>query len=516
MKNEELNQKEQLEEILKCKEDIAYFLETYCEINDPQTFETFPFKLWDFQKELLRDFQKHDRIIVLKGRQLGVSWCASSYALHKALFYNNANVLMLSKREDEAQKLLLKVKFQYSRLPQWIRKWRPLINDNKKEFEIEQRNKKGNVTHHSVVFALPATEDAGRSETASVVIADEWAFHPHAEKNWAALSPTIDAGGQFIGVSTANGLGNFYYKMWKGAEANDNGFKGVFLPYHLRPGRDDDWYHEKKSSYTDEKLFQQEYPSSPLESFITTGGCIFDLDGLQYIAETHCRDPLTVGEVFNRNGYLHDLQRDWPELKIWSLPRVGQGFIVGADPAGGEPNGDFSVAQVIDAATGEQYASIAGRYDPDTFAGLLAALGRSFNRALLAVERNNHGYAVLSALKNVFNYENIFIYKKDRKTGDGDNKEGWPTNSKTKAIMESRLQTEIAQRSLKARDMDFVYEAQSYVRTGQRTGAEGSGHDDRVSSMGVALMAKDIVAITSRGRPRRKQVMKKHFGTRHR
>ena len=38
---------------------------------------------------------------------------------------------MLSKREDEAQKLLLKVKFQYSRLPQWIRKWRPLINDNK-------------------------------------------------------------------------------------------------------------------------------------------------------------------------------------------------------------------------------------------------------------------------------------------------------------------------------------------------------------------------------------------------
>lgn len=34
--------------------------------------------------------------------------------------------------------------------------------------------------------------------------------------------------------------------------------------------------------------------------------------------------------------------------------------------------------------------------------------------------------------------------------------------------MESRLQTEIAQRSLTARDMDFVYEAQSYIRKGQK------------------------------------------------
>ena len=223
--------------------------------------------------------------------------------------------------------------------------------------------------------------------------------------------------------------------MWKGAEAHDNGFDGVFLPYHLRPGRDDLWYEEKKASYTDEKLFQQEYPSSPLESFITTGGCIFDLDGLQYIAETHCREPMSLADLSARNGYLQDLQQSWPELKVWSTPRVGQGFIIGADPAGGEPNGDLSVAQIIDAATGEQYASIAGRYDPDTFAGLLAALGRCFNRALLAVERNNHGYAVLSALKNAFNYENVFVYKKDKKTGDGDNKEGWPTNSKTNIRM---------------------------------------------------------------------------------
>jgi len=82
--------------------------------------------------------------------------------------------------------------------------------------------------------------------------------------------------------------------------------------------------------------------------------------------------------------------------------------------------------------------------------------------------------------------------------------------------MESRLQTEIAQRNIKVRDLEFIYEAQSYVRTGTRTGAEGSGHDDLVSSMGVALMAKDIVNMASRGRPRRKQIMKKHFGTRHR
>ncbi len=107
------------------------------------------------------------------------------------------------------------------------------------------------------------------------------------------------------------------------------------------------------------------------------------------------------------------------------------------------------------------------------------------------------------------------MYKKDRRTKEGDNKEGWPTNIKTKTLMESKLQSEVSERTLNIHDINFIFEAQAYIRKGGKTGAETGMHDDRVIALGITLMIlEDHKKVMHR--PKRRAHGTKHFKTRSR
>ena len=54
-----------------------------------------------------------------------------------------------------------------------------------------------------------------------------------------------------------------------------------------------------------------------------------------------------------------------------------------------------------------QCAELHGHFPPLELARRLIKLGRRFGNALIAVERNNHGYGVLAHLKDL-EYENLF------------------------------------------------------------------------------------------------------------
>jgi hypothetical protein len=511
---------EMVVELKRCKDDVAYFANNYCVINDPQTHKIFKFELWDFQYDLFHTFEEYSRVIILKGRQLGVSWSIAVYALHQAIFYNSANVLLLSIREKEAQKLLTKVRFIYTRLPVWMRIWRPVGGaDNKQELEFTKYDQEGTPVFHSLIGAFPATEGAGRSETASLVIADEWAFHPYADLNWAAISPTIDAGGRFIGVSTANGIGNFYHHQWQGAVAGSNGFHPLFLPYSVRPGRDEAWYELTKSTYKDQKVFQQEYPRNPIEAFISTGGCIFDLEALQYYADVVCKDPLTQAELdaARDSRGLDDMTRTRPGiLSVWELPKWGHRYVLSADPAGGVTGGDSSVGYVYNIDTEAHCATISGILDPDSFSDWLVLVARAYYDAMIVPERNNHGYALLANIKNVHNYMNIYKFKKDEVMRMGDDIDGFPTTTKTKPILNSVLQAEVKDKTLSCFNVDFVFEAQAYVqKPNGKVEAEEGMHDDHVIAVGLAMIGISSVKSERHG-PRRRVTINKHFKTRSR
>ena len=49
-------------ELAKCKIDIIYFVETYCKIIHPKR-GVVPFKLYEYQRRLLRAYAENDRVI---------------------------------------------------------------------------------------------------------------------------------------------------------------------------------------------------------------------------------------------------------------------------------------------------------------------------------------------------------------------------------------------------------------------------------------------------------------------
>ena len=67
-----LSKKEILAEIVKCGKDPSFFINSYARIYHP-IHGTVPFNTYDFQTQLLKDFNDHRFNVILKGRQLGIS-----------------------------------------------------------------------------------------------------------------------------------------------------------------------------------------------------------------------------------------------------------------------------------------------------------------------------------------------------------------------------------------------------------------------------------------------------------
>jgi phage terminase large subunit-like protein len=251
-------------EWLTCLSDPAYFIDTYAVIDEPQGSDvaTVPFHLWPAQVDVLAQLVAEKLVVILKARQLGISWLCCAYVLWLCLFHPGRVVLLLSKGEVEANELSRRIKVMYARLPDWMRAKAPLHKSNDSEIAW---------TNESRVQSLAATRNAGRSFTASLVLMDEFAFMQWGEEVYTAVKPTIDAGGQLIIVSTANGEGDSFHQRWQDAEAGANHFAPIFLPWQARPGRDDAWRAARAAEAINPTADLQEYPATPIEAFQNTG-----------------------------------------------------------------------------------------------------------------------------------------------------------------------------------------------------------------------------------------------------
>src|SRR5262249_47243792 len=70
-----------------------------------------------------------------------------------------------------------------------------------------------------------------------------------------------------------------------------------------------------------------------------------------------------------------------PNLKVYDVPEPGKRYVLGADPAEGNPTSDDSALSVHDADTGEQVAALAGKYDPAVFASTIRTVSGWYNDA---------------------------------------------------------------------------------------------------------------------------------------
>ena len=454
-------------ELAKATADAAYFANTFIVIDDSQGEGTTPFKLWPAQTQVVWSLMAERLVLILKARQLGISWLCCSYALWLALFQPGRVILLFSQGEMEAMELLRRVKVMYHRLPDWLRATLPTpTTENTTEFGW---------SNGSFVRSLPATQRAGRSFTASLVIMDEAAHIQWAGQLYTAMKPTIDGGGQLVVLSTANGIGNLFHLLWTRAVQGLNTFRTIFLPWWARPERDAAWYAARVAEETEPGKVKQEYPSSATEAFLVSGRVRFNPAWIEAQAP-NVRPSLP--------------EADWPEslrgmdgLAIYALPAPGpdaRPTMIGADVAEGLEHGDYSDAVVIDPTTWDELASLHGHWEPDEFAERLAKLGHAFN-STIAVERNNHGHAVLSKLRGL-SYPRIYQ--------GADRRAGWLTNSQTKPQAIDALAVALRDGTIAVRTQAALDEMQVYRIVGDgKTEAPDGYHDDRVMSRAIALMA---------------------------
>ena len=115
-----------------------------------------------------------------------------------------------------------------------------------------------------------------------------------------------------------------------------------------------------------------------------------------------------------------------PGLSVWEEPIAGRRYVIGADPAEGNPNSDESAACVVDAETWAEVAELAGKIEPSMFGAYLDELGRWYNNADVMAERNNHGHLLIRELQRLGNLRVLEGY---------DGKPGWLSNVKGKPLL---------------------------------------------------------------------------------
>lgn len=461
-------------------EGFKYFTRKYVQIRVPG--RRIPFELFDAQEEVVRTWLSSRQSLALKARQIGFSTVVSIFCLWVVLGGDSRTVLMISRKEDDAAKLLRHARLAYRQLPEWFKQRGPLRIDN--------NTKKLSFSNESWIDSLPSASDPGRGETAFITVVDEIGFLPNSEQAWASIEPTIDVGGRVIMLGTANGIDNLLYRLWEGAKNGANKFRTLFFSWRAREGRDDEWYQGKIEEFKDTPhLLHQEYPDNPDEAFVKSGRMVFTAEHLE---RQERRSPVARGFVLAdgpKGPFMFQPEDDGP-LRIWDFPRPGHAYVIGVDVAEGLEHGDFSSIHVID-ARGPTYdyhrkvvATWHGHVEPDLLGSdVVAMLGWWYNTALVGVEINV-GTLVVKELRRV-GYRNLF---KQRRIGSGTDKETDSYGFRTTKVSKPHIIYELngnLREGLDVHDDETLRELMTYTRD-EHGRMSGSPHDDRVMSLAIA------------------------------
>lgn len=489
------------------RDNFPYFAKSCLKIR-AKSGETKPFLLNDAQEYLHQKLEEQIkekgwvRVLVLKGRQQGISTYVQGRYYHKTSQFRGKKAYILTHEENATKNLFSMTDRYHEHCP---KAFRPIVgSSNARELLFP-----GLDSGYQVGTA--GKKDVGRSSTIQLFHGSEVAFWPHADDHLAGVMQAVPElpGTEIILESTANGAGGVFYEMWLDAERGVGDYIAIFIPWYWqseyvrsaegmvfteeeeqlrkRYGLTDEqlaWRRGKIHGLKSEDLFRQEYPMEASEAFLFSGRPVFEPKHL-VAALNAVVPPLKYGDV--RGGQIIYSDEKKSPLKVWEEPVSGEFYVIGADVAEGLEHGDFSSVDVLRASDGGQVAQWHGHTSPDTLGQIIVALARKYNHAYVGVERNNHGLTTLTEIQNL-NYDNLY-YQKDPETNKTGNRAGWLTTRKSKPAMINQLAAEL-------RDMDHgivcketLDEMKTYIINDKgETEAMPKCFDDRVISRAIAGM----------------------------
>lgn len=435
-----------------------------------------------FPKETNRD-------MALKARQLGFSTDKLIKQLDFTVTNFNVNTAVVAHKLDKVQTLFEMIRLAYQNMPLDLQ---PKVSyDNRNELYFPEINSK--------IYVATDT----RSETIHNLHVSEVAFIKGAEQKMVGILESVPKDGIISMESTANGTSGYFYNEWENAlsefqklfynwmwddEYQDETILTIddlqekYYPLAVKYGLIQDiatrfgltpaqfnWYINK--AIRQKSKVMQEYPTTALEAFISSGRNVFHLTDIQKHIEM---DPI---------------ERKWGEGLIWELPLIGFAYVAGIDPSEGG-GGDNAVISVWNAYTGEQAAEFAtNRVQPKDLGRISMVIGKFYNNAFLVPEINSMGVALVDTIKE--KYYNIYMREVfDNRTKETTKKIGWRTTGTSKPMLVADLEESVRDQSMKVRSGELLKELKTFVQTDEADkngyGAEGSNKDDRVMAAGLA------------------------------
>ena len=447
--------KEQIIEFQKCEKDPIYFMETYMKIVSLDE-GLVPFKMYDFQKHIVRTIHDNRFTICKLPRQSGKSTTTVSYLLHYALFNPNSNIAILANKSSTARDILGRVQLAYENLPKWLQQG--VINWNKGNIELENK---------SQIVAAATSSSAIRGGSYNIIFLDEFAFVPPniAEMFFSSVYPTISSGTKtkMIIVSTPYGM-NQFYKLWSDAENKKNDYVPIEVHWSEVPGRDEEWK-ENTIRNTSPEQFQQEFECEFLGSVNTL------------ISPAKIKNMVFKTPKTSNAG-----------LDVYEDPVKGKTYTITVDVARGVSR-DYSAFIVTDVS--QMPFNIVAKYrnndiKPLLFPHTIDQVAKAYNHAHVLVETNDLGQQIAEALQFELEYDNLLMTTNRGRSGQilgaGFSGRGAGFGVKmTKQIKKigcANIKTLIESDKIHINDFNIVEEMSTFVKRVQSWQAEEGNTDD--------------------------------------
>lgn len=457
------------------------------------------------------------RIIVLKARREGVSTIVQATFAHRAFTRRNVHAYTIAHEAEAASNLFGMTETMYANLPAALRPAKAGGNQGR-------RLKLQNGADLRTETARDLS--AGRSSAATLLHCSEAAFWDHGDivlRSMLSIVPEVP-GTIVVIESTANGVQNMFHRRWLSAERGDTDYTPLFFSWledavYAVPGYDweqlgplDDeedalkelhratpgqlaWRRGAIRTQFDGDLdgFHQEFPSTPVEAFITSGRQYFQA---QNIMRFHPVDPIRRGRIVGDWAKQKTITiRDDPQGPLWVYePRNDKHrYVMFIDPAGvvgdsraqhfGDPRdaSDYTAMWIVDCATMQTAAVWHARTDLGLIAEEAAKLGRIYNNAIICPEvTGGSGFAIVMKLRDL-GYAALHR-DRDRKTyaRERSNMYGWMTSTTTRPIMLETLRDVLRETPEVLKHGPLREEMTQFIIVKNKPEATPGTHDDLV------------------------------------
>ena len=521
---------QQLKVYAKCLGDPIYTIETFLKTYDLTQKGFVPFKLFHKQKEIIKSYEKHNRNIVTKPRQAGVSTTTAAYIAAKIAFGDPNNpwkVLVLANKQTLAQEFLKKIKDFLDQIPSWV--WG--IDEGDSYLSIEAKGHIKTKDTQCEVKALATSKDALRGYTPTFLIMDEAAFIDNGAEVFGAALTSLGTGGKVTLISTPNGQDALYYKTYDGAKQGDNNFNIIEMRWHedIRYNRGLRWLRNEGEEIVCETVGREtlrwEYSGKTYEtnsidiedynimvndgwkgsspwyeemcrdmngdkkqiaqeldvSFVSSGGNVIDDEYIEFQEQNNVQEP----------KYKAEMEKS---MWIWKEPEEGHKYIMGVDVSRGDGK-DSSTIVILDFENLEQVAEFKYKLPPDLLAEIVYKYGNLYNAYTIVDITGGMGVSTVMKLLEMGYTHLHYDDPKSRKLSEkyaktlykqGDKVPGFNVGS-SRLQMVSDLEEHIRENKTIIRSVRLISELKTFVYRNGRPDHMDGYHDDIIMALAMPI-----------------------------